>query len=109
MPAAQPLRFSVVVPAYNEERLLARLLDTVDAAQAAYWGGPARIEVIVADNLSTDRTAEIAAARGARVVSVEKRVIGAVRNGGARAASGEVLAFMDADLRIHPQTFNAID
>ena len=94
------LRYSVVIPAYNEEKLLPRLLDSLDVARAAY--GPAdAIEVIVADNMSTDRTAAIAAARGCRVVAVEKRVIAAVRNGGARAARGEILAFVDADSQVH--------
>lgn len=65
--------------------------------------------MIVADNASTDRTAEIAAERGCRVVTVTKRLIGAVRNGGARVASGEILAFVDADTQIHPDTFNEID
>lgn len=103
------IRFSLVIPAYNEEAYLARLLDTVDAARRAYRGGPDAIEVIVADNASTDGTASIADARGCRVARVEKRVIGAVRNGGARLARGEILCFVDADMRIHPQTFNEID
>jgi glycosyltransferase involved in cell wall biosynthesis len=103
------VRFSVVVPARNEEALLPRLLDTVEVARQAYRGGSARIEVIVADNVSTDRTAERALAKGARVVTVAKRVIGAVRNGGAREARGEVLVFVDADIRMHPGTFDAID
>jgi len=58
-------RFSLIIPAYNEERLLERLLDSVDAARTAYGRGDA-IEVIVADNASTDRTAVIAATRGCR-------------------------------------------
>jgi glycosyltransferase involved in cell wall biosynthesis len=102
-------RFSLIIPARNEERYLARLLDTVDAARARFRGGPDAVEVIVADNVSTDRTADIARRRGCRVVTVGTRVIGAVRNGGARAAAGEILAFVDADARIHPETFNAID
>jgi glycosyltransferase involved in cell wall biosynthesis len=102
-------RFSVIVPAFNEEACLPQLLDTVDVARAAYRDGPDAIEVIVADNGSTDATAEIARARGCRVVSVAKRVIAAVRNGGAAAARGTLLAFTDADMRIHPETFNAID
>jgi len=65
--------------------------------------------VIVADNESTDRTAEIARSRGCEVVPVEKRAIAAVRNGGARAARGDVVAFVDADIQIHPETFNEID
>ena len=93
-------RYSVVIPAYNEEKLLGRLLDSLDVARAAYGNADA-IEVIVADNVSTDRTAEIARARGCRVASVEKRVIAAVRNAGARAAVGEHLAFVDADTQVH--------
>jgi len=104
---AQP-RYSLVIPAYNEERLLGRLLDSVDVARAAY-GSAGAIEVIVADNMSTDRTAQIATQRGCRVVPAEKRVIAAVRNAGARAARGEILAFVDADSQVHPRTFEEID
>ena len=102
-------RFSLIIPAYNEEGYLPRLLDTVEVARERYGGGPEAIEVVVVDNLSTDRTGEVARALGCRVVRVEKRVIAAARNGGAHAARGEVLAFVDADSRIHPETFNAID
>lgn len=103
-----PPRYSVVIPAYNEERLLGRLLDSVEVARATY-GQHDAIEVIVADNVSTDRTASIAADRGCYVASTEKRVIAAVRNAGARAARGEILAFVDADSQVHPQTFIEID
>lgn len=101
-------RYSVVIPAYNEERLLGRLLDSLDVARSAY-GPRDAIEVIVADNVSTDRTGEIAAGRGCHVATVEKRVIAAVRNGGARIARGEILAFVDADSQVHPRTFVEID
>jgi glycosyltransferase involved in cell wall biosynthesis len=107
--AAMRPRFSLVVPAFDEERLLPDLLDSVDAARRAYSGGADSIEVVVADNASTDRTAEVAAARGCRVVGVERRMIAAARNGGAREARGEVLGFIDADSRIHPDTFTVID
>ncbi len=99
-------RISLVVPARNESLWLPALLDSVHAARARYRG---LVEVIVADNVSTDETAEIARSRGCRVKTVEKRVIGAVRNGGARAARGEILAFVDADSRIHPDTFDVVD
>jgi glycosyltransferase involved in cell wall biosynthesis len=102
-------RFSLVIPARNEEVYLPRLLDTVDRARGRYSGGADAIEVIVADNVSTDRTADIARAKGCRVARVEKRVIAAVRNGGAGIARGQWLAFLDADSRMHPETFNAID
>ena len=109
LPASSAPRHSLVIPAYNEETYLPRLLDSVDAARGRYAGGPGAVEVVVADNASTDATAEVARSRGCRVVRVEKRNIGACRNGGAAAARGEVLSFVDADSRIHPETFDAID
>ena len=101
-------RISLVIPAYNEERLLPPLLESVADAARAYAGGEAAIETIVADNASTDRTAALGAEFGAVVVRVEKRSIAAARNAGAAAARGEVVAFVDADSRIHPGTFDAI-
>ncbi|MEW6159140.1 MAG: glycosyltransferase [Verrucomicrobiota bacterium] len=103
------IRHSLIIPAYNEAALLPRLLHTVQAARSQYKFGPDAIEVIVADNDSTDATPHLAAAEGCRVVHVTRRVIAAARNGGAQAAQGEILSFVDADSRIHPQTFDAID
>jgi len=103
------MRFSVIIPAYNEEQYLPRLLESIEVARANYSGGPDQVEVIVADNDSTDATAEVAALRGARVVTVAKRRIAAARNGGARVARGEILCFIDADSAIHPQTFDEVD
>jgi len=102
-------RISLVIPAFNEEHYLPRLLQSVDSARQRYQAGANEVEVIVADNASTDSTASLARARGCRVVEVEKRAIAAARNGGARVATGQVLAFIDADSEIHPDTFNAID
>ncbi|HEU5236540.1 MAG TPA: glycosyltransferase [Pyrinomonadaceae bacterium] len=103
------MKFTVIIPAYNEERYLPRLLNSIEAARANYAGGRDQVEVIVADNDSTDGTAEVAAAHGATVVHVAKRRIGAARNGAAKTAQGEILCFIDADSAVHPQTFNAID
>ncbi len=100
---------SLIIPAWNEAAFLPVCLDSVEAARRAYRGGAARIEVIVADNASTDATAQIARDRGCRVATVPKRAIAAARNGGAAIAAGSILAFVDADLRIHPQTFDYID
>jgi glycosyltransferase involved in cell wall biosynthesis len=89
--------------------LLPRLLDTVDAARARFVHGADAVEVIVADNSSTDDTAKVAAARGCRVAPVTKRMIGSARNGGAALATAPILCFTDADMQIHPESFNAID
>ena len=74
-----------------------------------YEAGWDEVEVIVADNASTDGTAAVARARGCRVVPVEKRCIAAARNGGARVAGGAIVAFVDADSLLHPDTFNALE
>jgi len=107
--SANHIRFSVIIPAFNEERYLPRLLDSIEKAKSNYSGGAEAIEVIVANNDSTDRTAEIAATRGARVVRVEKRRIAAARNGGGHAALGEIVCFIDADSAMHPQTFDTVN
>ncbi|MDY6838182.1 MAG: glycosyltransferase [Thermodesulfobacteriota bacterium] len=102
-------RFSLIVPAYNEEAYLPALLKSVHKARTSYVGGADAIEVLVVDNASTDATADLARRQGCRVVREEKRVIAAVRNAGAREAWGQIFVFVDADSVIHPDTFNAID
>lgn len=99
---------SLVIPAHNEQALLPRLLATVNAARARYRGGAAAVEVIVADNASTDATATVARERGCTVVPVAERRIASARNGGAAAARARLLAFVDADSRIHARTFTAV-
>ena len=88
---------SFVVPAHNEERLIGATLDAIHAAARATREP---YEVVVASDASTDTTAEIARAHGARVVDCRHRQIARVRNTGARASSGEVLIFVDADTLI---------
>jgi glycosyltransferase involved in cell wall biosynthesis len=102
-------RFSVIIPAYNEELYLPRLLDSLDVARSAYGVGPDQVEIIVSNNSSTDLTGEIARERGYQVVDTVKRTIAAARNGGAHAAIGDILCFIDADSAVHPDSFNAID
>lgn len=88
------MKISVVVPAFNEERLLAATLQSIHAAAGALEGS---YEVIVCDNNSTDRTAEIARAAGATVVFEPVNQISRARNAGAARASGDWLIFVDAD------------
>ena len=103
------IRFSLVIPAHNEEELLPRLLDSVAVARERWSEAPGAIEVVVVDNASTDLTAAVAEERGCRVVEVQERRIASVRNGGAAVAGGEILCFVDADSQIHPETFIAIE
>jgi glycosyltransferase involved in cell wall biosynthesis len=85
---------SFIIPAHNEELCLP---GTLDALLAAANRVERPYEVIVVNDSSTDRTAEIARERGARVIDVEHRQIAATRNAGARAARGDILFFVDAD------------
>lgn len=85
---------SIIIPAHNEELLLPATLAAL-ASAVTDLGEPA--EVIVVDDASTDGTAAIAAAAGARVVAASVRQIAAARNAGARAARGGFLVFVDAD------------
>lgn len=95
---------SFVVPAYNEERLLGRTLTSIhEAARAA----AEPYEILVVDDASTDSTAEIGRRHGARVLTVSFRQIARTRNAGARAASGSILVFVDADTRIAAETVRA--
>jgi glycosyltransferase involved in cell wall biosynthesis len=95
---------SFIIPAYNEERLLGGTLDAIRQAARAL---DCPIEVIVADDASSDRTAAIAREHGAHVISVECRQIAATRNAGERAANGEMLVFVDADTIVSPAAVRA--
>jgi glycosyltransferase involved in cell wall biosynthesis len=96
------VKLSIVVPAFNEERLIAGCLDAIDAALAANQATPFDSEIIVVDNNSTDRTAELAREAGAQVCFEPVNQIGRARNTGAAAATGDWLMFVDADSFISP-------
>ena len=91
------LLLSVVIPAYNEEKLIGGTLQSIAAALAGAGLAPGESEIIVADNDSSDATATIARGAGARVVHEPVRHIARARNTGAAAASGRWLLFVDAD------------
>jgi glycosyltransferase involved in cell wall biosynthesis len=89
--AGIPGLVSVVMPAYEAEEFIGEALDSVFAQDHP------SVEVIVVDDGSTDRTAEIAAERGARVLKRANGGPAAARNTGIAAARGEFLAVIDAD------------
>lgn len=92
--------YSIIIPAYNEEELLPRTLQSVQHAMAEQRQTG---EVIVVDNNSSDRTATIARQSGARVVSESINQISRARNAGGRAAAGRNLIFLDADTVLSPE------
>src|SRR6267143_4120377 len=91
------MKVSVVVPAFNEERLLPSSLSSMRAGMEGFDRLGWRSELIVCDNNSTDRTAQIALAGGAEVVFEPVNQIGRARNTGAARADGDWIFFVDAD------------
>jgi len=90
--AAQPL-VSVVIPAYNAGRFIAETIDSVLAQTHA------RREIVVVDDGSTDDTAERLRPYAGRIrcLRIAHGEAGAARNAGLREATGDFIAFLDAD------------
>lgn len=99
------MKVSVVVPAFNEEALLAQSLQSIRAAMRAIEAPGWSCELIVCDNNSADRTAAIAREAGAAVVFEAVNQISRARNAGAAQASGDWLVFVDADSLPSPELF----
>ncbi len=82
---------SIIIPAYNEQDSIANVLQALDE-----WRS--RAEIIVVDDCSSDRTAEIAEKAGVRVIRHRRnKGYGAALKTGFRAATGDVVVMMDAD------------
>jgi len=93
------LKFSIVIPAYNEERLLAECLRSL--AELDYPRN--KFEIILVNNNSTDRTREIAQSFiGVKTVDEPKQGYVHALSKGCREAKGEILVFTDADTMVQP-------
>ena len=90
-------RISIVIPMYNEARHSGR---TLLAAQKAAHAADVECELIVVDNGSSDEGPQIARQFGAQVLVMPGLLIGALRNRGTAIATGEWLAFIDADIEM---------
>jgi glycosyltransferase involved in cell wall biosynthesis len=101
------MTLSVVIPAFNEERLLPGTLTALHSALQTLHSLGWNHEVIVCNNNSTDQTARIASDLGARVVFEPVNMIGRARNAGAAAANGEWILFLDADSQPSPALLQA--
>ena len=91
------MKISVIVPAFNEQKLIVATLRSIQAALTAFLEKGWETELVVCNNNSTDQTAELAACEGATVVFEPINQIGRARNRGAQGASGDWLIFVDAD------------
>lgn len=99
MISTDEIDISIVIPARNEERYLAECLEAIAAQRTQR-----RIEVIVVDNGSTDRTQEIARVHGVRVVEEPVQGVGSARRAGTALARGRYVLHIDADTRL-PHSF----
>ena len=99
-------KFSVLIPARNEENFLPRCLDSIKVAAVPF---PDQVEIIVALNRCTDRTEEIALKHGAKVVREDGRNFARIRNAAAKSATGEIIVTIDADSQMTANMFVEID
>jgi len=99
------VKISIIIPAFNEEKLLPATLAAVQESMKSFQLRKWPCEIIVCDNNSTDQTAVIATTTGTRVVFEPVNQIGRARNCGAASATGEWLMFVDADSRPTPELF----
>ena len=99
------MKISLVIPAYNEESYIG------DCLAAAIEHSKGRFhEIIVVDNASKDRTAEIARSfPGVRVVREDQKGLTKARQCGLDAATGDLIAYIDADTRLPAQWIKKLD
>lgn len=98
------MKLSVVIPAYNEEKYIGRCLEEL-ITQA----GKDIFEIIVVDNASTDKTAEVAKKyKGVKVVREERKGLTRARQAGLMAAKGDLIAYIDADTHVKPGWFHKV-
>src|SRR3974390_2091385 len=102
------LLISIIVPAFNEERLVGNSLAAIRTALNSFSARGWKTELIVCNNNSTDRTPDLAQAAGAKGVFEPVNQIGRARNRGAQAAAGDWLVFVDADSRPSPELFSTV-
>jgi len=85
------MKISVVVPAYNEEKLIGKCLESLQNQTEKPF------EIIVVDNNSIDKTAAVAKKFGARVIEEKEQGISFARNAGFNVAKSDIIARIDAD------------
>lgn len=95
MAKLKDIEVSIVIPAYNEEEAIGGDLEVIkETMESSEWS----YEIIVVDDGSTDKTAEIAEEKGARVISHKhNKGSGAARKTGIKASYGDIIVMTDAD------------
>jgi len=97
---------SVIVPVYNASNSIEQCLQAIRNQQGI---DPSRMEVIVVDDASTDSSASKASPLCEKLISLQdNRGAATARNIGARAASGEIIVFVDSDVILEPYALSII-
>ena len=100
------MKFSIIIPARNEEKWIGSCIESIEQASKPYPGG---VEIIVVLNRCKDSTERIALAHRARIVRDESKCLAKIRNAGARQALGDILVTIDADSVMSENTLTRID
>jgi glycosyltransferase involved in cell wall biosynthesis len=100
------MKFSILIPAHNEEKLIGKCFESIRAASKPY---PGEVEVIVVLNRCADRTEEIALANGAKIAREDAKCMAKIRNAAARLATGEIIVTIDADSTMSPNALAEVD
>ncbi len=104
MKTRERIRFSIVIPCFNEEDYIGETLASLRAQDTQ-----ASFEIIVVDNNCSDNTSKIAAGYGAKVVSEAVPGVCPARQKGTIAAKGEIVVSTDADMHFTPDWLSKID
>lgn len=100
------MEISLIIPVYNEEKLIEKTLISAMAAKLLYEKDLNNaVQIIVVNNNSQDRTVEICKKYDVSIVFEKINNIARARNTGARYASGEVVCFLDADSEVSSNIF----
>lgn len=100
------MKFSVVIPAYNEAEYVAKAITAVKNQNLPR----SQFEIIVVDNNSTDNTSEIAKKTGAdKVLKEKKQGTNLARQRGFEESQGEIVVFLDADCEVPPDWLERIE
>ena len=102
------MKISIIIPAFNEEKLIGTTLQNIRDALPAFHRSNWATEIIVCDNNSSDRTAEITKDAGVKIVFEPINQIGRARNCGAAAATGDWFLFIDADSSPSTELFGEV-
>ncbi|MGE7874034.1 glycosyltransferase [Bacillus paramycoides] len=100
------VKFSIIIPAHNEEKYIRKCLDSIAKASEAYKD---QTEVIVVLNRCTDKTGEIAKSYNCITLKNNDKNLSKIRNEGAKIASGEIIITIDADTQMTESMLSNVD